>query len=111
MQRIVAVRNPYFYAVDGLGNQLPYIERVTFDLSENREVLQLKAVAGEIDFQGRHIALEAFAVLKHDEDNGGYEGLTWRGLRGVDGRMAVKQHYHGPTEGVGRERGRRGACW
>ena len=96
VQRIVAERNPYFYAVDGLGNQLPYINRVVFDLSENREVLQLKAIAGEIDFQGRHIALEDFTVLKQNEASGGYEVLTWPGFGGVDVRFAFNQNFQGP---------------
>jgi peptide/nickel transport system substrate-binding protein len=95
-QRIVAERNPYFYAVDPEGNQLPYIDRVVFDLVESREVLQLKAVAGEIDFQGRHIALEDFPVLKENDAAGGYEVLTWPGFGGVDVRFAINQSYQGP---------------
>lgn len=100
VQRVVAERNPYFYAVDGAGNQLPYLDRVVFDLSENQEVLQLKAISGEIDFQGRHISLEDFPVLKQNEESGGYEILTWPGGGGVDVRFAFNQTYGGPEAEV-----------
>src|SRR5262249_3566756 len=44
-------RNPYYYAVDTDGNQLPYIDRIQMTLAENLEVLNLRAVAGEYDHQ------------------------------------------------------------
>ncbi len=95
-QRVTAERNPYFYAVDPEGNQLPYIDYMIFDLVESREVVQVKAVSGEIDFQGRHIALEDYPVLKENEANGGYEVLTWPAFGGVDVRFAFNQTYKGP---------------
>ena len=42
-------RNPYFYAVDTEGNQLPYIDKIQMTLAENLEVLNLRAIAGEYD--------------------------------------------------------------
>src|SRR5437667_387083 len=50
-------RNPYSVFVDTAGNQLPYIDRVVLTLAENLEVLNLRAIAGEYDFQQRHIGL------------------------------------------------------
>ena len=50
-------RNPYYYAVDTAGNQLPYFDRVQFTLAENLEVINLRAMAGEYDEQERHIDL------------------------------------------------------
>ena len=41
-------RNPYFWWVDTEGRQLPYIDRVTFELVTDREVINLKASAGEL---------------------------------------------------------------
>ena len=50
-------RNPFFYAVDTEGNQLPYLDKVQMTLAENLEVVNLRAIAGEYDEQERHIDL------------------------------------------------------
>ena len=42
-------RNPYFWAVDTAGNQLPYIDKVVLTLAENLEVINLRAIAGEYE--------------------------------------------------------------
>ncbi|MGL4635346.1 MAG: ABC transporter substrate-binding protein [Beijerinckiaceae bacterium] len=54
-QRVVAERNPFYFKVDTAGNQLPYIDRVTYDVIEDNQALILKAINGEIDMQNRHI--------------------------------------------------------
>src|SRR5690606_19765921 len=53
----VLERNPYYFGVDTEGNQLPYIDRISMSLAENLEVLNLRAIAGEYDFQARHLSL------------------------------------------------------
>jgi len=40
-------RNPYYYAVDTAGNQLPYMDKVVLTLAEDLEVLNLRAIAGD----------------------------------------------------------------
>lgn len=54
--QLVAERNPYYWKVDPEGNQLPYIDRLVYPIVENVEVQVLKALAGEVDMQDRHIA-------------------------------------------------------
>lgn len=54
--RMVAERNPYYFKVDEEGNQLPYLDRVVYDQVEDAEVIVLKALNGELDFQDRHLA-------------------------------------------------------
>src|SRR5206468_1923094 len=56
-------RNPYSVFVDTEGNQLPYIDRVVLTLAENLEVVNLRAIAGEYDFQQRHIDLGKLPVF------------------------------------------------
>ena len=56
-------RNPYYYAVDTAGNQLPYFDKVQFTLAENLEIINLRAMAGEYDEQERHIDLGKLPVL------------------------------------------------
>ena len=49
-------RNPYFWKVDTDGNQLPYIDNLDFEQHEKPDTMVLKALNGELDYQGRHIA-------------------------------------------------------
>ncbi|NLE85387.1 MAG: ABC transporter substrate-binding protein, partial [Myxococcales bacterium] len=53
--RIICERNPYFYQVDTEGNQLPYIDRYAQEWVTDNEVLVLKSLNGEIDFQEQWI--------------------------------------------------------
>ena len=94
-KRIEGVRNPYFYAVDPVGNQLPYLDKFVWDKID-KTVLQLKAIAGEIDFQGRHIALEEFPTLKANEDKGGYRVLLWPSMQESDALVRINQTHEGP---------------
>ena len=66
----VMERNPYYWAVDTAGNQLPYIDRVTMTLAENLEVLNLRAMAGEYDVQERS------PVVTKAKEMLGYEATT-----------------------------------
>ncbi|KKB11849.1 hypothetical protein VE25_10740 [Devosia geojensis] len=72
-QQVVAVRNPYYFKVDPEGNQLPYIDRAVYASVQDDEVLLLKALNGEIDFQDRNIGIDANrAVLYDGQEAGGY---------------------------------------
>ena len=53
--RVVAERNPYYYKVDSEGQQLPYMDRITYDQVEDVETILLKAFNGEIDYMLRHL--------------------------------------------------------
>jgi peptide/nickel transport system substrate-binding protein len=52
--RLVAERNPYYWKVDPEGRQLPYIDRLIYDIITDTEVMLLKATNGEIDMHTRH---------------------------------------------------------
>jgi peptide/nickel transport system substrate-binding protein len=71
--QMVAERNPYYWKVDPEGNQLPYIDRITYDFVEDVEVLLLRALSGEIDIMDRHLATATNkAVLFDGMEAGGY---------------------------------------
>jgi peptide/nickel transport system substrate-binding protein len=71
--QVVVVRNPYFYAVDPEGNQLPYIDKIVYVVGDSVETLVLKALNGEIDMQDRHIGTnDNKAVFFDNMDAGGY---------------------------------------
>src|SRR5204863_7077295 len=59
----VLERNPYSIWVDTEGNQLPYIDKIQLTLAENLEVLNLRAIAGEYDYQERHVDVSKLPVL------------------------------------------------
>ena len=65
-------RNPYYWAVDTAGNQLPYIDRIVMNLAENLEVLNLRAIAGEYDLQERHVSLNKLPVFIENQKKGNY---------------------------------------
>jgi len=46
-QRPIAVRNPYYWKVDSEGRQLPYIDRVAFELVQDAETALVKATKGD----------------------------------------------------------------
>ena len=71
--QVVAERNPYYWKVDPEGNQLPYIDRFVAEIGEDVQVLVLRALNGEIDFQDRHIAtLDNKAVFSDNMEAGEY---------------------------------------
>lgn len=57
-ERRVFERNPYFWHVDSLGQQLPYIDRVVVDLVIDNDALINATVAGQ-----QHLAAETEAPL------------------------------------------------
>ena len=93
-------RNPYYYAVDTEGNQLPYMDGVQLGLAENLEVVNLRAVAGEYDLQVRHIDIAKVPVLKQNQQKGGYHMYFWRWQHGTDAGFFVNQNYTGKDQEV-----------
>src|SRR5689334_9787621 len=91
-------RNPYYYAVDTAGNQLPYFDRVQFTLAENLEIINLRAMAGEYDEQERHIDLGKLPVLLDNQQKGNYKVHLDLGFAGSDFMFHVNQSYNGDPE-------------
>jgi peptide/nickel transport system substrate-binding protein len=69
----VMERNPYFFAVDADGQQLPYLDGVNHRLFENPEVFNLRIINGEVDFQARHVGIGNFTLYKENEEAGDYQ--------------------------------------
>jgi peptide/nickel transport system substrate-binding protein len=64
--------NPYSIWVDSEGNQLPYIRTISMGIAESTEVITLRAVAGEYDFQDRHLSVASLPVLVENQERSGY---------------------------------------
>jgi len=97
-QLYVLERNPYYWAVDTAGNQLPYIDKIVMQLAEDLEVLNLRAIAGQIDMQGRHILLGKVPVLKANAAKGNYRILLWPHEKGTEMGVCVNQTWEGDPE-------------
>ena len=91
-------RNPYSIWVDTEGNQLPYVDNLVFELAENLEVLNLRAIAGEYDIQARHIDAAKLPVLLQNQEKGGYKVHLDTGAYGSDAGLNINQSYDADPE-------------
>lgn len=66
-------RNPYFFAVDAEGQQLPYVDTISHRFFEAGDVFDLRIINGEVDFQARHVNLASFTLYKENEEQGDYK--------------------------------------
>ena len=80
----VLERNPFYYAVDTAGNQLPYIDRIQMTLAENPEVVNLRAIAGDYDYQERFIDLGKLPVIVENQQRSRYKVHLDLGFNGAD---------------------------
>ncbi len=51
-QKIVLKRNPYYWKKDAKGQQLPYLDKITYIIVEDQNTAILKFMAGETDIYG-----------------------------------------------------------
>ncbi|HXF61931.1 MAG TPA: ABC transporter substrate-binding protein, partial [Caldilineaceae bacterium] len=94
----VLERNPYYFGVDTAGNQLPYIDRISMSLAENLEVLNLRAIAGEFDYQARHLSIANIPVFLENQEQGNYTLYLDPAQHGADGAFMFNQSYQADPE-------------
>ena len=94
----VLERNPYYWAVDTAGNQLPYIDKVVLTLAEDSEVINLRAIGGNYDMQERHISLSKLPVVLDNQQKGGYTVHLDLALHGSDTTLFINQSYKADAE-------------
>ena len=64
-------RNPYYWKVDTEGNQLPYVDTLVAQVFGDGEMVNLGAIAGDIDFlYGTQYS--NFPLYKENEESGNY---------------------------------------
>jgi len=75
---LTADRNPYYYAVDTMGNQLPYIDGQDWTNVQDRQVEMLQVRQGSIDHVHFHdFTLADISTLQDNAAAGGYEVILW----------------------------------
>ena len=77
-------RNPFYWKVDSIGQQLPYVDYYEVILLGSREILEAKAISGEYNMGGAWADLASFPLLVENADKAGYTvrmspGLLWGG--------------------------------
>lgn len=72
----VFFRNPYFWAVDSEGNQLPYLDRLLFDI-KSPGMIRLTLASGDISMQHLQVAYEDYTMLMEQREANGYEVYHW----------------------------------
>jgi peptide/nickel transport system substrate-binding protein len=75
---LTAERNPYYYAVDTEGNQLPYIDGQDWIAISDPQVQMLQVRQGSMDHVHFHgFTLADISTLNDNAAAGGYEVLLW----------------------------------
>ncbi len=72
----VLVRNPYYFAVDARGNQLPYIDRVQVDVVDP-QMLAVQAANGAASMQDRGVTFKDYTELMSRRESAGTRVLHW----------------------------------
>jgi peptide/nickel transport system substrate-binding protein len=91
------VANPYFFMVDTVGNQLPYINEQDELYVPDSEVRNLKITNGEVDYKVQSIDIVDYPLYKENEANGNY--TADRGA-GVGVTLFYGFNYTHPDEGL-----------
>jgi ABC-type dipeptide/oligopeptide/nickel transport system permease component/ABC-type transport system substrate-binding protein len=70
------VRNPYYFAVDTEGNQLPYIDRLHWEL-KSPEMLAAAAAGGELNLQMAGLTVDRYTLMMSQRERQGYMVRQW----------------------------------
>lgn len=70
------VRNPYYFAVDTEGNQLPYFDRFHWEV-KSPELLGIAAASGELTLQTVWPPLNQYTLLMSNRERHGYNIRHW----------------------------------
>ncbi len=70
-------RNPYYYAVDTQGRQLPYIDEIVIDV-KNHGLMANTAAAGELSMQTRSLEEKDYTLFMTERQTGDYEVYLWQ---------------------------------
>ena len=96
--KMVMERNPYYYMVDNLGRQLPYIDQVICTYVPDAQVRVLKLLSGEIDAQFRLVELRDIGLYMDGRDKADYRVIRW--LEASGGETSLLVNWSPPDPGV-----------
>ena len=77
--RVEMERNPYFFKTDQHGRQLPYIDKLSWEVVLDPEVMVLKAADGELDMIYRHVNTAANKpVFAKNREDGEFDFVEFK---------------------------------
>lgn len=82
--RMVFDRNPNYFAVDTLGRQLPYIDRIICTYVPSEQIRVLKILSSEIDAQFRLVDPLDIGLYMRGRKHGDYRIIRWATAGGAD---------------------------
>lgn len=91
------IRNPYYWAVDPEGNQMPYVDQLEKLVVENREVLTAKVLSGEATHHSWFLTLADFPLYKQNEESGNYTTRLHPDLRASEMGFAFNYTHSDPV--------------
>ena len=93
--RYILERNMYYWKVDTMGRQLPYIDRWAITAGTNQEVINLKIIQGEINYVEGSVS--DFTLYKENEAKGGYEVKLYNSTRTGEWNLMPNQTVKEPV--------------
>ncbi len=79
--RFIGKRNPYYHRADGLGQQLPYLDKFVFQVTGSG-LVPAKTGAGESNIQARGLGFTDYTFLKESEERSEFDVRLWKTARG-----------------------------
>lgn len=66
-------RNPYYWKVDEIGSQLPYLDAIRIEYVATAEGITQKLIQGETDYVGPHdVSMARYPLYKENEESSNY---------------------------------------
>ena len=112
-------RNPYFWAVDSAGNQLPYIDTWELPKVETPDMVYLRLAGRQDDFNWRLPKLDQVPFMLENKDRGNYDvyfdyanagsasmiyvNRTWRGDPEIEALLNAADFRRAVSLGIDRE--------
>ncbi|MBI3973088.1 MAG: ABC transporter substrate-binding protein [Chloroflexi bacterium] len=99
-QGAVWVRNPYYWAVDTAGNQLPYVDRWVVTNFQDNEVAKLAVINGNTDLQAAggmfNLQLDDIEAVRQNEAKSNLEIRLWDGGSGTSSLYFFNWNFRDP---------------
>jgi peptide/nickel transport system substrate-binding protein len=96
-QPVVHERNPYYWKVDTAGNQLPYIDRMEHMLVNSKDIVNMRAMSGEVDMQWRHMDFGNYPLFLESREQGDYRVFLWESGKRCTSVLWINQTTNDPV--------------
>jgi peptide/nickel transport system substrate-binding protein len=70
-------RNPFYFKVDPEGNQLPYLDQISWIIVADAEMIPMRLVTGEVEHQAWSTGIKNYTLYMENREKGGYDVSIW----------------------------------